>query len=424
MELLSDNSTLVDQLGFEGMADIIHTVIRDIRKPPFTIGIFGEWGCGKTSLMKMIQDRLKNDQVKTVWFNAWKYDRKEVIWNALIQEIFYTIKKEIEEDPELRETEQGRKLRDRINETAAQLALYAAKVGTRFIPGNFVQEEDIDNLIKAFGPLSAKNEQQFEFINKFEENFNNLVTDYLGHQNKYLVVFIDDLDRCLPENAIEVMEALKLYLDRSNCIFVIGTESSIIEEGIRHRYKDNPRLSAKEYLEKIIQLPFIMRGIDRDNALSLLEPYVKTGLYRDDPDIRTLIVEGTKCNPRRIKRFINAFCVLCEIANYSRQSELNIDEKRNLAKILLIQMRFPELYYALVEDLTLVAELTRISQLDSSDRDHAISAKPNVEFFKKFYYDREIKTFLVKTRAILCPKEQIEQWVRLTKGQPVTVENE
>ncbi len=234
------------------------------------------------------------------------------------------------------------------------------------------------------------------------------------------MVFIDDLDRCLPETAISVMEALKLYLDRANCIFVIGTESSIIEEGIKQRYKDNPRLSAKEYLEKIIQLPFVMRGIDTNNALSLLEPYEKTINYRQDEAIRTLIVEGTKCNPRRIKRFINAFWVLSAIATYSPNGAavtLSEEEQRNLAKILLIQMRFPKLYYALVEDFGLIADLTAICQKDASDRDSALALKPNI--YKQFYEDKEVRNFIVKTSQIPCQQEQIMRWVLLTKGQPI-----
>lgn len=414
MRLLSDNPSTFDMLGFKGMVDILFTVIREMPEPPFTIGIFGEWGCGKTTLMKMLQERLKNNQVKTVWFNAWKYDGKEVIWNALIQQIFYTIK----EDPELEKTDKGKELKKRVGKVASELAQYAAKAAIEFIPGGFVKPEVVDIVAGGLRSLDA-NDEQFKFINRFESEFDKLVKAYLGNDNKYLVVFIDDLDRCLPETAISVMEALKLYLDRANCTFVIGTESSIIEEGIKQRYKDNPRLSAKEYLEKIIQLPFVMRGIDTNNALSLLDPYAKTINYRNDEAIRTLIVEGTKCNPRRIKRFINVFWVLSAIATYSPNEvevTLSEEEQRNLAKILLIQMRFPQLYYALVDDFGLIANLTAICQQDAGDRDSALSVKPS---YKEFYDDKEVRNFIVKTSQIRCEKEQIMKWVLLTKGQPI-----
>ncbi len=82
-KLLADNPETMDRLGFQPMADILVDVIQQT-DPPFTIGIFGEWGSGKTTLMTLVRRTLDSLGAKTVWFNAWKYDGKEVIWNALI----------------------------------------------------------------------------------------------------------------------------------------------------------------------------------------------------------------------------------------------------------------------------------------------------------------------------------------------------
>ena len=407
MDLLDDNPGGEDLLGFGRMADILYRVIRDIPKPPFTIGVFGEWGCGKTTLMEMVRDRLEQDGAKTVWFNAWKYDGKELIWNALLQAIFFTMREDLgERKPELAK---------RISAAATEFAKYAAKVATRLIPGGIVKEEDIEGVLEALRPLSAE-DPQFDFINKFEDTFDNLVKDYVGSSG-HLVVFIDDLDRCLPENAVTVMESLKLYLDRANCVFVVAAEAGIIEEGIRQRYHDNERLSAREYLEKIVQLPFLMRGIDPENALSLLDPYQKTLSYREDSEIRTLIVAGTECNPRRIKRFINAFWVLSEIAN----RHLTLAEQRRLAKILMIQMRFPHLYYALVQDLNLIDTLTGIITAPKQERETIVGTSPLT--VRVLLEDGELVAFLDMTRQITCTGEEIEPWVLLTKGHSVVTRN-
>ena len=120
MDLLDDNPGGEDLLGFGRVADILYRVIRDIPKPPFTIGVFGEWGCGKTTLMEMVRDRLGQDGAKTVWFNAWKYDGKEFVWNALLQAIFFTMREDLgERKPELAK---------RISAAATEFAKYAAKV--------------------------------------------------------------------------------------------------------------------------------------------------------------------------------------------------------------------------------------------------------------------------------------------------------
>src|SRR5437899_12450132 len=94
MRLLDDNPATRDRLGFDRMVTILTDVIQDPPRLPFTIGIFGEWGSGKTTLMEMVRRRLEKQGTKTIWFNAWKYDGKEVIWNALIQEIFLSMQRD------------------------------------------------------------------------------------------------------------------------------------------------------------------------------------------------------------------------------------------------------------------------------------------------------------------------------------------
>src|SRR5205823_6354530 len=117
-----------DRLSFARMTEILYEVMRDAPQPPFTIGIFGEWGSGKSTLMRMLDDRLKRDKRKTVWFNAWKYDSKEVIWNALIQQIFYTMKT----DPEVQQRSRAETFKSQVAHVAGEMAKYAAKVAVRF----------------------------------------------------------------------------------------------------------------------------------------------------------------------------------------------------------------------------------------------------------------------------------------------------
>ena len=85
-KILSDKPTTKDSLHYSDYVDILADAIRTC-ETPMTIGIHGEWGSGKTSLMLMLRDRLEYEGFKTVWFNAWKYDKEESLWRALILRI-------------------------------------------------------------------------------------------------------------------------------------------------------------------------------------------------------------------------------------------------------------------------------------------------------------------------------------------------
>lgn len=415
LRLLDDNPAEADLLGFTRMQDILERVVRNPPKRPFTLGIFGEWGSGKTTLMKLIQRRLEDEghahdnaaigesapgsAVKTVWFNAWKYDSKEIIWNALIQTIFLRM----HEDPAIAHGRDVNEFREKVGRAAKGLATYAAKVGTRLIPGGLVREEDVDQLVASLS--SDATDPEFAFINRFEQAFDELVAEYVGEEG-HIVVFVDDLDRCLPENAINVMEALKLYLDRANCVFVIGAESEIVEEGIRQRYKSNRRLNAEDYLDKIIQLPFALPQIDEENAMRLLGQHGELPVHRDER-MKTMLVVGTGGNPRRVKRFVNAFSVLRSVS-----AEEPLEGQLRLAKVLMLQMRFPKLFHQLPDDLNLAQWLTESLMAERDDRERRRDGSP--ERVREFFDDADLTRFLLKTSEITMKPDEIRRWVILT----------
>lgn len=403
-KMLSDNPRTEDLFGFDPMAKILADVI-DNTDPPFTIGIFGEWGSGKTTLMNLVEQKLDADSCKTVWFNAWKYDGKEVVWNALIQSIFLKMREDMKD-------EIGRSdFIDRLSAAASNLAVFAARKTASAISGGVVDAETFDAVTKALRPLSAASEQ-FKFINEFEETFRGLVTDYVG-PNGRLVIFVDDLDRCLPETAVQVMEAIKLYLDSANVTFVIGVEPEVVRAGIRFRYKENEALADKEYLEKIVQLPFYMRTLDRSAALSLLQPYAKTIEYSDDPMIVDMLLHATESNPRRIKRFINTFYVLGEMRMLAN-GHLSQEDRRRLALVLLTQMHFRSFYERLEKDPRIVATWHAVNNMGSTDRRSRID---NSEDLKDIDADNRLREFLNKAEGLECDKLKMQEWVLLTRGE-------
>jgi KAP family P-loop domain len=339
--------------------------------------------------MRTARVRLEQGGVKTVWFNAWKYDRKEAIWNALIQTIFY----EMQNDPKYARRARRILFRRRVIRASKELAKYSAKVGTRFVPGGILREEDIDGILNALG--SSADDKLFEFVHTFETEFDKLVKEYVGMEG-YLVVFIDDLDRCLPENAIEVIEALKLYLDRARCIFVLGIEPAIFEEAIKKRYPMSAAVSATDYLEKIVQVPIVLPRARTDMLLSLAS-VADDKFPHKSRRMGELLRVGTSRNPRRAKRFFNAFVMASRI----EPDELSLEQKLSLAKVLLIQMRFPHFYRALLEDPSLVTRL--------SGAEPVAWKEAGVE---RLHDDAGLLRFLDETKEIAAEAEDVRRWVR------------
>lgn len=183
-----------------------------------------------------------------------------------------------------------------------------------------------------------------------------LIKSYISPNR--LVVFVDDLDRCLPEKAIQVLEAIKLFLDVQDCVFLLGIDQDVIARGIEMKYKDvrdkrdadgQPHFTIEgiKYLEKIIQLPFQIPPVIQDDMGKFVE-----GLSDEWPheDCHKVFAVGLGDNPRSIKRTVNTFLMLLKLAE-KREKKLKGQVKPiRLAKVVAIQAVHPDLYNLLLKE--------------------------------------------------------------------------
>jgi hypothetical protein len=118
-----------DLFGFRPYIEELHELVHAAQELPLTVGVFGSWGTGKSSFLHMWQDLLP-DQVRTVWFNPWKYDQKVQVWAALLHSLLAEIRRHSQPGP--------------VREKAAALARAAVWLGVRGAAG--VAEDDIYSL--------------------------------------------------------------------------------------------------------------------------------------------------------------------------------------------------------------------------------------------------------------------------------------
>ncbi|MGC9357970.1 MAG: P-loop NTPase fold protein, partial [Anaerolineae bacterium] len=375
--ILDDLPTDTDALDFEPYVDALAEILMDAEThTPLTLGVFGSWGSGKTSLMTMLKARLGHTpRRRTVWFNAWKYHREEALWRAFILRVLDALyPREAGEGPwELRPRlsperlgpgqEAQVKILDRLQRSLyqtvewedlgrwvmnwreggkelAQLPVYLLflTAGTEKMAEALDLKPDLAELLQRESQHSRL--EQLASMEQFEATFQRALREILGPEGR-LVIFVDDLDRCTPEKVIQVLEALKLFLDVSGCVFVLGLDAEAIEAAIRTRYQGE--VKAQEYLEKIVQLPFILPPIEDEAMLTYVESLAPA---LSDPRCAQVFAQGLRHNPRQVKRTLNIYLLLSRLVEGRSALQESVTPVR-LAKMVAIQHAHPAFYQLL-----------------------------------------------------------------------------
>lgn len=354
--ILDDQPTSsAEWFNFKVYADALSRVIsNDNTKTPLVIGILGDWGSGKTSLMLTIKKNLEEIEpsseeslkIKSVWFNAWEQNFEQ--GNILTgPSLLYHVYNEL--GGEKSGSEKVKEFGENILKASAKIAVNTA---IRKYMGLTIDE--VKNIFENETASRAN----------LAESFQNAINDYVKKEYKRVVVFIDDLDRCLPENAVEILEVIKLFLNAEHCIFIIGVDRGVIAESIRVRYKDfyldsqeyEFPITGDNYLEKIFQLSFQLPPIKSEDV----EKYIDKGLKVPDfykPYLK-MITQGIDTNPRKIKRILNVIELQRNLAEAIIEipddpSKIEIIKKRVGAMMiewLIINSYYPEFRNAVLKN--------------------------------------------------------------------------
>lgn len=289
----TDNETSEDLLGFKVHADLLIKIIKDESILPITIGVFGDWGSGKSSILQIVKEDFDKDFDKEslcIYFNGWTFEGYDDAKAALLNSIL----KELEDNKKI-----SAEIKDAVKEKAKKLwksidwmrgagmvlknvALPAVSAyftgGISLVPAAIQMiSQWSDSPEKIIEKLQSKEGKEiYESFLKQEKEGNksstNAIADFRNDFSdllvstgfKRLVVIIDDLDRCSPERIIENLEAIKLFLNVPKTAFVIGADPRIVKYAIEHKYKNNKEIEEDnnriviDYLEKLIQLPYAL----------------------------------------------------------------------------------------------------------------------------------------------------------------------
>ena len=427
--LIPDHETAVDFLNYEAISATVVELLKENRQRALTVGIHGDWGAGKSSVLKMVESAVAQDQtIACLWFNGWVFqgfdDAKTVLIEATISELCRqrsATGKVKEIGARLIKRIDWLKLARRGGGLAFTIAtgvpspdLIADALGSlQQLTGNVasMSAADIEARLSETASYLKPGEERSvpEEIHQFREEFAQLLDEAKIDQ---LVVLIDDLDRCLPATAIDTLEAIRLFLFVPKTAFVIGADEAMIEYAVRQHFPNLPLVTgpipyARNYLEKLIQVPFRIPALGIQEARtyvtlllvealvgkchegfgallrkareSLNKPWLGAGITQADvhavdatwqeqldsgfllaQQIGPILAEGTKGNPRQIKRFLNSMFVRLTIAG-ARGFGDSVNETV-LAKLMLAERFQPDLYEHLAT-LTMHSDDGRVAEL-------------------------------------------------------------
>jgi hypothetical protein len=380
----SDNETDIDLCGFEFLVDQLELVLRNDRIRPVTIGLSGEWGSGKTSLMRMAQAGLALDEgFVCASFSPWRFEDYNDVKYALMSTILDALEARIDATAGMRERVSD--ALDTVRDLAAKIGLArsGAMAGAMALGVDPALSAAAGAAAEAVVAPKAQEEPAAPTSTAdFRQEFETLMNE-LGEDVTALVVFVDDLDRCLPRTVIETLEAIRLFLHVSKTGYVIAADPRAVRGAIQFHY---PEQSARgeelgiDYLEKMwqftvtipslsvpevetfVNLLFAQLDLDpegfevvralavRNRAQNQLAVALNHGIAEEAlgtiPDelkvhfelarrIAPQLAQGLRGNPREIKRFLNTLLLRLETAS-KRDVTLQPDA---LAKLMILEER-------------------------------------------------------------------------------------
>ncbi|WP_416208179.1 KAP family P-loop NTPase fold protein [Halomonas sp.] len=326
---------------------------------PVSVGVFGNWGAGKSSLLKLIEQELDQDEKDwiVIKFDAWLYQGYDDARAALLEVIATALTEAADGNASL--TTKTKKLLARVDgframgllaEGAALFAgiptggFFARSVGALGNAADGIENqeeyENLGNTVKeakeqAGGLLKPEtNKSPPQQIDAFRKEYGEILEE-LGVP---LVVVIDNLDRCLPTNAIHTLEAIRLFLFLTNTAFIIAADEEMIRSSVADYFKGASDRHQIDYLDKLIQVPirvpkagvreirsylFMLYAIDHRLPEKILEK-LRDGLekalqqsWKDDPITRqdALVLTGESEDSTLARAFSRADRIAPVLAN-------------------------------------------------------------------------------------------------------------
>jgi len=266
-----DNIFKNDRLKREQSIVNLTTVINSIDEP-FVISLNGTWGSGKTTFIRLWKAYLENDGYKSLYFNAWENDFSKEPFLSIVSEINeQIIEFNKQSDGELKATAKV------FYNKGMALALKSLPAIIKLLSNGILNVEMLkeivgeskDDLSEVFSKISENLVHEKTLQKEFRKSLEEL-TEKVGN-NKKVVFFIDDLDRCRPNYAVELLENIKHFFNVKGLVFVLAIDKQQLGYSLQTLYGNN--MDTEGYLRRFIDLNFNLPIAKSEDFINNLPQY-------------------------------------------------------------------------------------------------------------------------------------------------------
>jgi|GEM_PF-4622588 len=357
--LLHDLPEEADSALWSGIADLsgqlvglLHTWARASRAP---LLVCGDWGAGKTTLLRAMERRLRihtGTAPPVIWFDAWRHEGEGALLPALVRAIWDQLPADVRADA------QNQALLEAATRTALQMGAravgaIAAAAGLGLVAGLAKATVDSSKKPTQARKVAPEGPPSQRLVGQLHQL---LALGWPSHHTQpNPIVFIDDLDRCSPEGALELLDQVRALLAATErgpvpIRFVMAMDRDVLLKAVASKYRNIDRYDANRFLEKMFPLAFNVPVPPAHEVSGLLQHY----LSGDSPvpvhhvsALNDALSPGFFANPRLMKRCVNRFRLVTHFEANAQHPPSGDHADRTLARWIAATERWPDLRRAL-----------------------------------------------------------------------------
>ena len=271
IEIPKEDPFKYDLLERKESAEVLTHLVGSI-EGSCVLAIDAAWGNGKTTFLELWSRHLRNNHFPVVELNAWKTDYVENPFTALSIELTDGLKQHADED-----------VIDSVKEGAVEVLRQFTpgilRLISNSIPGGGSLGPDIGDIIAKFAEYRFTTyEETRDSVQGFKENLQAMAKKVSeDHENKPVLIMVDELDRCRPSYAVELLEVAKHLFSADHIIFVLAINRAELGHSVKALYGQD--FDANGYLKRFIDIDFILPSPNRDKFISNLVEQTKIGEY-------------------------------------------------------------------------------------------------------------------------------------------------